>query len=107
MADRSTSPASPSVTIGDLIRSRREALGLSRDELAQRLGPSMHAGDLYQLESARVLMPSWPRLLRLAEALDLSLDQLRTASEGCTSLVGSDGASGRPSDTASSSLGTD
>ncbi len=106
MADRLMSPSVPPVTIGDLIRCRREALGLSREELAHRLGPSLQADDLYRLESNRILMPSWPRLLLIAEALELSLDQLRTASERCTSLVAKDGASGRRSDTESSTLGT-
>ena len=98
MADRTSSPSSFPLTIGELIRCRREALGLSRDELAQRIGPAMNRGDLYQLETARVLMPSWTRLLLIADALDLSIDQLRTDSDGCFTLVAQVGASARVSD---------
>lgn len=102
MSDRSPFSSPSPVTLGESIRSRREALGLSRDELVQRIGPSMTAEDLYRIESARVLMPSWARLLLIAEALNLPLDQFRSTHGGWTNLVSADGASGREQGTESS-----
>jgi len=54
-------------------------LGLSQTELAERIGPSWTPKDVKMLESARVVWPSWIRLLELAEALELPIAVLTNA----------------------------
>ncbi|HET9662251.1 MAG TPA: helix-turn-helix transcriptional regulator [Thermomicrobiales bacterium] len=63
-------------SIGLVIRQRREELGLTTTQLAERLGPWSRTEDIASLESSRTLMPSWIRLQRLAAALDLPIEAL-------------------------------
>lgn len=58
--------------VGHSIRQRRLELGLTRAELVERLDDQMTVADIERLEGERVWFPSWPRLLRLAEALETS-----------------------------------
>lgn len=62
--------------VGPAIRQRREALGLSQEELAQRLGFDTRMRDIERIESGTILFPSWIRLLRIASALDCSAEDL-------------------------------
>jgi transcriptional regulator with XRE-family HTH domain len=62
--------------IGPRLRQRREELGLSCAELTERLDGAMTVQQLEWLESQRIVFPSWIRLLRLAEALDVSPEYL-------------------------------
>jgi len=56
------------------VAQRRRELGLSRDEVARRVG--MHAGYLEYLEHAPAVALSRGALLRLAEALETTVDAL-------------------------------
>ena len=61
-------------TLGWLIRRAREAQGLSRRQLADRVG--MHHSSLSPLEQGRVSRPTAALLQRLAEQLQLPLREL-------------------------------
>lgn len=63
-------------SIADILRARRLELGLSRAELARYVAPSWQPSDIDLLESHRQLMPSWIRLRQLAEALEVSVEDL-------------------------------
>jgi transcriptional regulator with XRE-family HTH domain len=62
--------------IADRIRAYRLALGLSKAELARYVSPTCDPEDIDLLESHRMLMPSWIRLRQLADALEVSVDEL-------------------------------
>jgi transcriptional regulator with XRE-family HTH domain len=66
----------PPQTVGDRIKLRRQELGLTQRELEQRLGPSFLPGDVMRLETYRTLMPSWTRLVLLAQALEVPTESL-------------------------------
>ena len=51
-------------------------MGLSRHEFAQRIGDGTSERDIELLEESIVLFPSWIRLLRIAEALEVPFDSL-------------------------------
>jgi transcriptional regulator with XRE-family HTH domain len=61
--------------IGDRIRARREALGLSLSEAAGRAGMRARA-QWHDLESDKVGDPRASTLLRVASALGCSVDEL-------------------------------
>ncbi len=63
-------------SVGAIIRRRRRALGMSQSDLAEVLGPPTTLADIEVLESERIVMPSWIRLLNLAKALELSVQAL-------------------------------
>ena len=62
--------------IGDFIRERRQDLGLSQEELANRVGGGMRQADISRLEHNRVTLPRRARLELLARALNVSLGEL-------------------------------
>jgi len=62
-----------------LLRQRRRELDISQEQLAERAGGSWRTADIIALESGRVLLPSWDRLLALAEADELPADALLQA----------------------------
>jgi transcriptional regulator with XRE-family HTH domain len=62
------------ISIGDLIRERREEFGLSQNRLASEAGVS--AAQISRLESGERGDPSFEMMVRLAEALHTSLDEL-------------------------------
>src|SRR5262249_2092289 len=67
-------------TLGQVIRSRRLALGLTQEELAERIGDGVRQAEVSRLECDRVTLPRRPRLERIAAALGLPLgDVLATA----------------------------
>lgn len=62
------------LTLGQLIRERREELGLSQSRLASRAGIS--TAQISRLESGERADPGFEAIVRLADALDTSLDDL-------------------------------
>ncbi len=69
----SDQPTGPDVgQLGAFIRKRREALGISRRELARRAGVSQVA----LVESAKIQKPRTDTLAAIAQALDMSLTEL-------------------------------
>lgn len=68
--------------MGDIIRERREELQFSQDEFATRLGGLTSPSDIQRLESMHIIMPSWPRLQRIAETLDLPIEALLAGVDG-------------------------
>ncbi len=67
-------PLPPSDSVGAVIRGRRQALGLSQADLAGVLGSFTTVSDIEALESSRIVMPSWIRLMHLAAALELPVE---------------------------------
>lgn len=59
-------------TFGRIIRERRIELGLTQEELAERVGDSVRQSDISRIERGYVSLPRRGRLEALAEALDLS-----------------------------------
>ena len=63
-------------TLGRLIRRRRIELGLTQEQLAERVGGSMRQAEVSRLENDRVLLPRRERLERIAEVLEVPLGEL-------------------------------
>ncbi len=63
-------------TLGTLIRERREALGLTQQQLAARVGNGVRQSEISRLEHNRVSLPRRERLERIAASLDLSIGDL-------------------------------
>jgi transcriptional regulator with XRE-family HTH domain len=63
-------------TLGTFIRNRREQLGLSQQELADRAGHGTKQEHVSRLERGRVTLPRWHRLLALADALEVTPGEL-------------------------------
>jgi transcriptional regulator with XRE-family HTH domain len=67
-------------TLGQVIRARRLALGLSQEALADRVAArgdeAFRQSDVSRLERGAVALPRRPRLEHLAAALDLPLGEL-------------------------------
>jgi len=72
--ERREASGSGSATLGRVLRTRREEIGLSQHELAAKLG--IAAEDVANLESDRGARPSFPLLSRAAELLGLEKDRL-------------------------------
>jgi transcriptional regulator with XRE-family HTH domain len=71
--------ASPT-TLGAVIRSRRLELGLTQEELAERIDPDLRQSDVSRLERDRIALPRRRRLQAIADALDLTVGELLSAS---------------------------
>jgi transcriptional regulator with XRE-family HTH domain len=79
--------SSSPLTLGRVLRNQREELGLSRQELAFKLG--IEAGHIAQFESDCGTRPSFPLLSRAANALGLDKDWLfQLAQTGVKSISG-------------------
>jgi transcriptional regulator with XRE-family HTH domain len=66
----------PLASMGELIRQRRMKLGVTQEELAERvasLGEPIRQADISRIERGRVSFPRRARLEAIATALDLSL----------------------------------
>jgi transcriptional regulator with XRE-family HTH domain len=63
-------------TLGDFIRERRQDLGLTQEQLAERIGSNVRQADVSRLERNRVALPRRARLEDIARALDVSLADL-------------------------------
>jgi transcriptional regulator with XRE-family HTH domain len=67
---------SESRSLGEAIRLRRLALGMSQEELAERIGPDVRQSDVSRLERGKILFPRLERLHQIADALGLSIGTL-------------------------------
>jgi transcriptional regulator with XRE-family HTH domain len=63
-------------TLGQLIRQRRMELGLTQEELAERLGEGVRQAEISRLERNGVALPRRARLEQIARALDVPLGVL-------------------------------
>lgn len=70
-------------TLGQNVARARRHLGWQQQELAERLGVN---SSLVSLLEAGKRLPSYELLLKLAEVLDVSLDQLAGRQVGCTAI---------------------
>jgi transcriptional regulator with XRE-family HTH domain len=62
--------------LAQVIRERRAELGLTQEELAERIGCGVRQADVSRLERGRVVLPRRDRLERIAAALDLAPGEL-------------------------------
>ena len=74
----------PMTHLGAFIRERRIELGLSQEDLAERIGPTVRRAEISRLERGNVVLPRRGRLERIAAALDVSLGTLLLYSEWLT-----------------------
>ncbi len=63
-------------SLGEAIRLRRLELGISQEELAERIGPDVRQSDVSRLERGKILFPRLERLHQIAAALGLSIGTL-------------------------------
>jgi transcriptional regulator with XRE-family HTH domain len=63
-------------TLGTFIRERRQDMGLTQEELAERVGDGVRQAEISRLEHNQISMPRRTRLEQLAAALDVSLGEL-------------------------------
>ncbi len=64
------------VSLGAYIRERRQTLGLTQEDLAERVARGVRQSEISRLEHDRVALPRRDRLEQLAAALDVSLGEL-------------------------------
>jgi transcriptional regulator with XRE-family HTH domain len=67
-------------SLGQIIRERRMDLGLTQEELAERIGVTVRQSDVSRLERNKIGLPHRGRLEQIAAALELSLGELLVAS---------------------------
>jgi transcriptional regulator with XRE-family HTH domain len=63
-------------TIGTAIRLRRQEIGLTQEELAERIGDGIRQSDISRMERDRVQMPRPARFRAIAAALELQPGEL-------------------------------
>lgn len=63
-------------SLGEAIRLRRLELGMSQEELAERIGPDVRQSDVSRLERGKILFPRLERLNQIASALGMSIGAL-------------------------------
>jgi transcriptional regulator with XRE-family HTH domain len=63
-------------TLGKFIQRRRMELGLTQEQLAERIGSGVRQSEISRLEHDRISLPRRQRLEQIALALDVSLGQL-------------------------------
>jgi transcriptional regulator with XRE-family HTH domain len=69
----------PTPSLGASIRQRRKSLGLTQEQLAERIsgdGEYLRQSDISRIEHDEITLPRRARLERLAAALDVSLGEL-------------------------------
>lgn len=67
-------------SLGELIHRRRLELGLTQEELADRVGDGVRQAEISRLEHDRVSLPRRARLEQIARALDIPLGVLLAGS---------------------------
>jgi transcriptional regulator with XRE-family HTH domain len=67
-------------SLGAMVRRRRLELGLTQEDLAERIGDGTRQAEISRLEHDRIGLPRRTRLERIAGALDLSLGDLLAGS---------------------------
>ena len=73
-AQRDT-PMTPNA-LGTFIRERRFDLGLTQEQLAERVGPTVRQAEISRLERGQVVMPRRQKMEHIAAALDVTLGDL-------------------------------
>jgi transcriptional regulator with XRE-family HTH domain len=63
-------------TLGEMIRARREELGPTQEQVAERLGEGVRQSEISRLEHDHISLPRRPRLEQLARALELPMGEL-------------------------------
>ncbi len=63
-------------TLGQFIRGTRLAMGLTQEDLAERVGDGVRQSDISRLEQDRIEFPRRERLEAIAAALDVTLGDL-------------------------------
>ena len=63
-------------TLGQVLRTRRIELGLTQEELAERIGGAVRQAEISRLENDHVTLPRRERLERFAEVLEIPLGVL-------------------------------
>jgi len=66
----------PKNELGNFIRERRADLGLTQEELAERIGDTATQGEVSRLERGAIALPRRARLEALAVALEVTLGAL-------------------------------
>jgi transcriptional regulator with XRE-family HTH domain len=74
--EQGTPEMAESRSLGDAIRLRRLELGMSQEELAERIGPDVRQSDVSRLERGKILFPRLERLNQIASALGMSIGAL-------------------------------
>jgi transcriptional regulator with XRE-family HTH domain len=65
--------SSTSFSLATFIRERRQDLGLTQEQLGDRVGEGVRRSEISRLEKGAVSMPHSKRLIALAQALDVPL----------------------------------
>jgi len=71
-------------SLGAIVRNRRRDLGLTQEDLAERVSTDtepVYQADVSRIETGRIAMPRLGRLLRLAGALQMPIEDLLRCSE--------------------------
>lgn len=63
-------------TLGKFIQRRRAELGLTQEQLAEKIGPGVRQAEISRLEHDRITLPRRQRLEQIAVALDVPLGTL-------------------------------
>jgi transcriptional regulator with XRE-family HTH domain len=63
-------------SLGTFIRERRQDLGLTQEQLAERIGDTVCQAEVSRLENNRISLPRRERLTAIAVALEVSLGDL-------------------------------
>lgn len=63
-------------SLGHFIRRRRLELGLTQEELAERIGETVRQAEVSRLENDRIALPRRARMVAIAGALEVSLGEL-------------------------------
>jgi transcriptional regulator with XRE-family HTH domain len=63
-------------TLGRFIQRRRQELGMTQEELAERIGDGVRQSEISRLEHDHITLPRRERLEALAVALDVSIGAL-------------------------------
>jgi len=66
----------PDNRLGNYVRERRRELGLTQEELAERIGGSASQAEVSRLERGTIVFPRRSRLEGLAAALEVTLGTL-------------------------------
>jgi transcriptional regulator with XRE-family HTH domain len=64
------------VRLGNFIRERRQELGLTQEQLAERIGDTVRQAEVSRLENDRISLPRRDRLRAIANALEVSVGEL-------------------------------
>jgi hypothetical protein len=68
------------LSLGAAIRARRQALGLTQEALAARVGDGVRQSDISRLERDKITLPHPARVRALARALEMAPGELLTRS---------------------------